>query len=727
MTNRMLAVFLSFFCLAIQIAEAAEKMEEPAEIPCRWERLNLNGGGFIGRVVVSPHNPERVYCVSDKGGIHRSDDGGKSWEMCNRGFRRETCYGVSDLVIDPRNPERLYAAVGNGSWSWKHWYPGAVFRSDDGGRNWVQQARLGFAGECVPGKGYGNRLCFSSDNSDILYAATFSQGVFRTSDGGMNWRKLGLDDKFLTGIMVDPENPDIILASAQLLPLDPGRTGGIFESRDGGKSWRQMLNENVISISRAPFNMDWLVAVCDRQGIRFSRDRGRSWEAIPLHPRQKAVKVAKFQPGYESRLWATSGGEGAMFFYTDDFGKSWVQPAADFRSVLRYPGDWYLADRKWAPFTSVSGVRDVAFDSGNPGRIFLSDFHTVWRSDDGGKHFQAYPHGLNTLCVYQIVIDPRDSKTIYVNNADMGLLKSSDGGGNFRWPFVREGEIGDRLINETSQLLISASDPRKLAVSVTVDWADPLIGGVYTSSDGGKNWTAASGGLPQRGRWMTGLAALSDDLREMVVACGGSGTLPGNVYYTKDGGGSWEPFGSGLPEAPLFGNSWKTLPNLATDGRYVYAATAGGVFRCSRIDRVWKRIGVKELEKKTLRTLAAVPGIPGRVWIGTGSGLLVSSDSGETFRTASLPGMQMCQGIAVDPRDPDRWFVAVSAPWWTGHANQPGIYLTEDSGKSYRRLSDMPGEGMAWRLTLDPGNPDLLYVGTNGIGAWRTEVGRRRL
>ena len=49
-------------------------------------------------------------------------------------------------------------------------------------------------------------------------------------------------------------------------------------------------------------------------------------------------------------------------------------------------------------------------------------------------------------------------------------------------------------------------------------------------------------------------------------------------------------------------------------------------------------------------------------------------------------------------------------------------YLTEDAGKSYRRLSDMPGEGMAWRLTLDPHDGNRLYVGTNGIGAWRAVI-----
>ena len=113
---------------------------------------------------------------------------------------------------------------------------------------------------------------------------------------------------------------------------------------------------------------------------------------------------------------------------------------------------------------------------------------------------------------------------------------------------------------------------------------------------------------------------------------------------------------------------------------------------------------------------------PDSLWVGTDNGLFVSRDAGKSFTRASQPGMEMCQGIAVDPKNSSRWFVAVAAPWWTSHKNIPGIYLTVDGGVNYRRLSDMPGEGMAWRLTLDPHDGNRLYVGTNGIGAWRAVI-----
>lgn len=183
MKNSLLLAGAGLMCgLAVNAAAPAP------ELPCRWERLNLDGGGYIGRIVTDPNRAGRVYCLSDKGGIHRSDDGGKSWVMKNRGFFRETHYGVSDLVIDPKNPDRLVAAVGNAPWAWKFWYPGAVMVSSDGGESWKERKILGFPGEGEPGKGWGNRLNFAPDGT--LYAATFHQGLWKSSDAattGSSW------------------------------------------------------------------------------------------------------------------------------------------------------------------------------------------------------------------------------------------------------------------------------------------------------------------------------------------------------------------------------------------------------------------------------------------------------------------------------------------------------------------------------------------------------------
>ncbi|MGN0879235.1 MAG: hypothetical protein ACI4WT_07255 [Oligosphaeraceae bacterium] len=399
--------------------------------------------------------------------------------------------------------------------------------------------------------------------------------------------------------------------------------------------------------------------------------------------------------------------------------------AARFSEALEYPADWYMSDRRWTPFSSMNGACALAFDPRDPDRMYVGDFFTVWRSDDGGRHFRACPRGLNTLCVYQVIPDPSDRQTLYVNAADLGLFRSTDGGRTFHWPFRYDRGTGDKLINETSRLLIAAGDPRRLAVTMTIDWMNPIRNGCFLSEDRGEHWRDISDGLPRQGSFMTGMVACDPELRELLVACGGDGQRGGDVYRTADGGATWRPLAPGLPQGRLFGDNWSIMPNLTWDGQWVYAATSQGLYRCDRNGGVWRRIGEAALKGVSVRTIEALPEARGWLWVGTDHGLLVSRDGGDSFTRLSLDGMEMCQGVAVDRRSPTRrWFVAVAAPWWTSHRNRPGIWLTEDGGASYVRLSPMPGEGMAWRLTLDPHDANRLYVGTNGIGAWRVTLGK---
>ena len=74
----------------------------------------------------------------------------------------------------------------------------------DGGESWKERTILGFPGEGEPGKGWGNRLNFAPDGT--LYAATFHQGLWKSSDAGDNWEFVGLGDKFLTNVLTDPDD-----------------------------------------------------------------------------------------------------------------------------------------------------------------------------------------------------------------------------------------------------------------------------------------------------------------------------------------------------------------------------------------------------------------------------------------------------------------------------------------------------------------------------------------
>src|SRR5947209_1737820 len=87
-------------------------------------------------------------------------------------------------------------------------------------------------------------------NTNIVYAATASRGVFKTTDGGKSWSKvLYIDaDTGVNDIAMDPMNPDTLYAAAYQRRRSPfgmnggGPGSGIYRTTDGGATWKKLSN-----------------------------------------------------------------------------------------------------------------------------------------------------------------------------------------------------------------------------------------------------------------------------------------------------------------------------------------------------------------------------------------------------------------------------------------------------------------------------------------------------
>jgi len=649
--------------------------------------------------------------------------------MCNAGLRNDADYSVAGILADDRNPGRVYMGSGSGSWVHNAWqkrpFGGGVWRSDDKGEHWRLLTRdVTFSGEGT-GKHSGNVLEFDPTNHDVIYAAGFVEGLWVTRDAGANWSRLGFEGKCLTGVWVDPDDSQRLLVGARPDVLGKNQEpGGLFESLDDGKTWAGILDvPNAHDLARHPVQHDWLVVSTGGLDTYLSQDRGKTWRKLKLHEQCSRVYRARWQPGQPQRLWTVGGDNG--IFYSDDLGETWVWPTQDPKKTFRYPPVEvaYMADRPHQAWTVSNALADLLIDPVRPERMYNCCFYTVSASTDGGMTWEMQPQGLSLLCVYDVVPDPVDPNVVYVLNLDHGLLKSTDGGKHFRWP-IAEGEFS---VNETAQLWISPKDNKHLALTVTYDWKNPHWTRVGVSRDGGVTWKSLGKGLPldsAANAWLTGLVALDDEGRELMVAYDGNPEERG-IYSSRDGGETWTLDREGLPQTDglLFGSGVTALPHLVTVGDCIYAGTSGdGVYRRLKAEKTWTRIG-EDVLPATFKTLAICPQRPDSVWVGTQAGLFVSDDRGESFQRVGLEKMQRCFGVAIDPFNPDRWFVAVPDPWWTTpETNEPGIYVTTDNGKTFARLTDMPCVGKAWRVVCDPHREGVIYIACMGIGSWRGEV-----
>jgi photosystem II stability/assembly factor-like uncharacterized protein len=154
------------------------------------------------------------------GGVYKSNDSGEAFFPMNKINEEKNLSNSSilDIVIDPNNPDVVYVGTDNQG----------IYRSENRGQTWAE-SKSDFT--------YVRRIELDPTNKNIIYIIAESKGemaLFKTVDGGINWQKLLLPrDKsqpIVLDVLVDQKNPQIVYAS--------DTTGGIYKSTNGGVEWK---------------------------------------------------------------------------------------------------------------------------------------------------------------------------------------------------------------------------------------------------------------------------------------------------------------------------------------------------------------------------------------------------------------------------------------------------------------------------------------------------------
>ena len=130
-----------------------------------WAPTTLNSV-FVTALAVDPVTRATIYAGTDSNGFYKSTDGGLSWAPANNGLATSS---VHSIAIDPVTPTTLYATTGAG-----------IYKSTDGAATW-NSVNSGLLDPNV------NAIVISPTNSSVLFAATNSVGIFRSSNGGGFW------------------------------------------------------------------------------------------------------------------------------------------------------------------------------------------------------------------------------------------------------------------------------------------------------------------------------------------------------------------------------------------------------------------------------------------------------------------------------------------------------------------------------------------------------------
>ena len=209
-----------------------------------WKHIGIREAGQIGRIRIHPKDHDLVYVAAlgnlfgpnDERGVFRSKDGGKSWQKV---LYVSSKTGAVDLSMDPNNPRVIYAAMWTSER--KPWTiisgseESGLYRSTDGGDNWTKLG--GGLPKGIVGK---IAVAVSPANSERVWALVEAPedrgGVYRSDDAGENWRRINTERRFLQRawyyihIYADPADSETVYVL----------NTGFYRSTDGGRTYQEL-------------------------------------------------------------------------------------------------------------------------------------------------------------------------------------------------------------------------------------------------------------------------------------------------------------------------------------------------------------------------------------------------------------------------------------------------------------------------------------------------------
>jgi photosystem II stability/assembly factor-like uncharacterized protein len=673
--------------------------------PGDFRIIGPGGGGAMFNPTISPHDVNTVLISCDMTGSYITHDGGKSWRMFNlRGV-------VNFFVFDPKDPNTMYA------------HATALWRSTNGGENWslvyprpdaIKGVKMSsdHSDETVVAEpdplGSMSAMAVDPSDSNVLYATAGPDkdktSLFISRDRGDSWQKQADLSARPKHIWVDPHSP------ADKRTLYIGSGNGVFTgygsalfvaSPSGVSAVTLPAKASDISLGFSASEKPTVYITSD-QGVYVSTDGGALWNLSALPGKGEVRAIATSLPHPETAYvsydkLSLDGKRWIGVAKTTNSGKSWdlVWKEADHGAPNVH--DAWITER-FGPGWGENPLNMTVAEQ-DPNLAYGTDLGRTMRTTDGGKTWVAqYSRkldnsgwttlGLDVTTSYGIHFDPFDSKRQFITYTDIGLFRSEDGGAS--WTSSTIG-VPERWLNTTYWVVFDPNVKGRMwsVNSGTHDLPRPKMwrhnsvlnykGGVCRSDDGGKNWRASSDGMPQTAPTHILLDPTSQiGNRVLYVAAFGRG-----VYKSTDDGKTWALKNQGITQNEPF--AWRLA--RASDG--------------------------------TLYLVIARRSEDGSIG-NTGDGALYrSSDQAEHWAPVALPeGTNGPNGLAVDPNDPSRLYLAAWARNSGMHGDGGGIFQSQDAGKTWKQVLDK--DRHVYDVVIDPKNSKSLYAAGFESSAWRS-------
>lgn len=715
-----------------------------------WEPIfDDQGTGSMGALAVADSDPSIVWAGTGEpiaashttwgDGVYRSTDAGKTWDHMGL----EETQQIGAVIIHPKNPDIVYvAAVGH---LWGKNPERGLYKTVDAGMNWEKSL---FISDSV---GVIDAVMDPSD-SQILYAAAYGRirgpfsrseaeelkildggGIFKTTDGGQNWKRLtkGLPNTRVgrIGLVIPATNPKKIYALVERTPyellLDKDGIDRIrvFFSDSENKDPKEInrIRELILkdtpenekaaaviggfdrSVSLELRNMLGLGELDTGGGLFCSYDKGETWRRVHkmsvlrrasyyshiyVHPLdENTVYIPEVRMNistdggktFEQAGWAFSSWLTTKFIH-GDFHPLWIDPADQNHMIVGTDGGLYSSydrGKNWeAHFMPIGQFHTIAIDNRQPYYIYggLED-NGGWAGPSATRHFSGITNHdwfkFEQSDGAYIQIDPTDNMTIYSEwqNGNICRLDVRTGMRTEIKPSEGTGDTALRF-NFITPFLLSSHNSNTLYLGAQK---------IMKTTDRGGNWLAISPDLT-KGKKIATISTIAESPFKQGLLL--TGTEDGNVQISKDDGATWANVTDFIPGLPKDGNRGSKICVSRIEASHFDPERAYVSFDGHRQD---------DFKTYIYRT----------------------DDCGKTWHSVNgdLPDDLVVRVIREDPKNPFLLFIGTDR----------GVYASIDGGIHWVTLNNGLPPVRVDDMVIHPRDADLL-VGTHGRGIYTLDI-----
>ena len=662
--------------LALQAVSAAELSPEAAAVSLHWRLVGPFRGGRTRAVTGVPGQPDTFLIGAVNGGVWKTTDSGRTW---NPIFDAAPTQSIGAIAVAPSDPSIIYVASGEGLVRPDLSVGDGIYRSSDAGLTWTH---LGLEdAQQIPD------LAVDPHDASRLYAAVLGhpfgassqRGVYRSTDGGKNWSRILYvdDDTGASFVRIDPQNSQVLYAGLWNMRAGPwednnvynGKKGGLFKSMDGGEHWLHLAEGLPDDLSQ----LDVVIA--------------------PSNPSRLYATVATTEDG------AYSSAAGLGVFRSDDAGEHWYRVTTDPRPALRIGG---------------GDLALLKVDPHNPD-VLYSATTVMQKSTDGGVHWTSLRGSPGGDDYQNLWISPDDSRRIAVVSDQGGIITVNGGATWSSWlnqPTAQLYHIGVsdafpyRLCSgqqESGSVCISS---RGNDGEITLrEWhpvgvieygyavPDPLDPNVVFGS--GRNVVTKSYLSTGQVQDVTPIPLKDADTRvDRTEPLLFAPRDPHRMYYTANR----------VYESVDRGQNWRVISPDLTRGSPGVPASVGALHSSKA-----------EGQRGAIYAASASPLQDGLLWVGTDDGLVwVTVDDGQHWQNVTPPGLTAWSKITqIDASHFDAQTAYVSVSRFRIDDLNAYIYRTRDGGKTWSPIiSGLPQNAAANAVREDTVRRGLLFAAT---------------